>query len=106
MRGEGVGDPLRTTAWHRPADRVGEDEKNEAEGGRGRAAEWQHRMCRSSRQERAGPLAAKGKARQRLRREERSQPEPGERDRMSRHVEEWAEDFLLELRPVGGITDR
>ena len=92
----------RAAADHRPADRVGIGREDEPERGAQRAIEVEHRVGGDPGEERPGRLVPEPAAGQPARRAERRQPEPGERQRVARDVDDGPEELRCEL---AGVAD-
>ena len=95
-----LGHAGRPAADHRPPDRVRVRGEDQPERGTQRAIEAEHRVGRHAREQRPGRLVVEPCARQAPCRPERRQAEPGERQRVSRHVDDRPQDLGPELLRV------
>ena len=80
-----IGNPLRTSARHRPTRGVPEHPEHQPERGRDRAIEREHRMRGHAGKERPRRFVFEARAGQPARRTQGLYAEPGQRDRVSRH---------------------
>ena len=97
LRDERIGHPVRATTDHRPADRVRIGRQDQPERGGRRPIQGDHRMGGDPCEQAACLVGFELGAGQAPGRTQRRQPESRERERMTRHVDDWLQEFAPEL---------
>ena len=97
---ERIRDDLRSTLDHGPSDRLGERGEDQCECRREWSVERQHRVGRDAGEERSGVIVVESAAGEALRGAKRRDPEAGQRQRVSRHVNDRLQQLIGEALAV------